>query len=701
MSAPQQISTELPESWRIPRELGFSVFPVLPRSKEPACKWKCYQAEHASLAAVELWAAQGKNVGIATGEVSRLLVLDLDSAEAIAEAERRGLPDTATVRTSKGLHVYFRHPGGTLGNRAGIFPGADIRGDGGYVVAPGSVHESGFVYQWENPPGLFELAPPPEWLLSLLRPPEKADSASPLPITRSTSAYADAALDGELAALRKASVGNRNDQLNKSTFALAQLVAGGVLNGSTVQDHLRATATAIGLDEAEIEATMTSAWTAGIEQPRAPEERNGRASRIQLGAPIELPADAPAKLLPLIDLTRWTQDDPPPREFAWGDWIPLLETTMLTGRGGIGKSLFEQMLFTCMTLGLPFLGMETRQGNALYITAEDNELELWRRQKAICASLGVPLSAVVGKLHLVSLAGEQDTALATFDDNHRLRVADRWRQVEATAEAFDIRYSAFDNATDMMAGDHNDIHEVAEFVNLLTGFAINCNGVAMILHHPNKAGDDWLGSVAWHNKVRSRLIIKGSDLDGDTDGRTIENPKANYGPSGGKIAFRWFQGAFTRDEDLPPNMAEEIAANVQASHDNAVFLTCLRERVRQRRPVSDNKASRTYAPLEFSQMAESKHIGKRRLEAALDRLYRNGTIKRGFLFREDGKDKIGLREVGAAEPADLAADHPLTPPADLRRVETPTPALSHPISKDISGAAHEAAAPSEIGRPVF
>ena len=54
-----------------------------------------------------------------------------------------------------------------------------------------------------------------------------------------------------------------------------------------------------------------------------------------------------------------------------------------------------------------------------------------------------------------------------------------------------------------------------------------------------------------------------------------------------------------------------------------------------------------------------------------------------------------VREVGAAEPADLPADVPLTPPADLRRVETPTPAHSHPISKDISGAANEAAAPPE------
>jgi hypothetical protein len=157
--------------------------------------------------------------------------------------------------------------------------------------------------------------------------------------------------------------------------------------------------------------------------------------------------DPPVAALPLIDLAHWTRQ-PPMREFAWGDWIPLRQTTMLTGKGGVGKSLLAQMLCTCIALGRPLLGMETRQSNSLYITAEDDADELWRRQWAICEALRVPLTAIAGKLHLVSLCGETDTALATFDANLKLQATERWRQVLATAEAHDIRFAAFDNATE-------------------------------------------------------------------------------------------------------------------------------------------------------------------------------------------------------------------------------------------------------------
>src|SRR5690606_8787179 len=89
------------------------------------------------------------------------------------------------------------------------------------------------------------------------------------------------------------------------------------------------------------------------------------------------------KLLPLADIATWI-GDPPARRSFWGDWLPANQATMLTGRGGIGKSLFEQCLFTAIALGRPFLGMETTQRNTLYVTCEDEEPELWRRQAAIC-----------------------------------------------------------------------------------------------------------------------------------------------------------------------------------------------------------------------------------------------------------------------------------------------------------------------------
>lgn len=238
----------LSDHWRIPFDLGFSVFPVPHGSKQPVIKWKAYQTVRASLEAVARWNATQSNVGIATGTVSGLVVLDLDSDAAIAEAERRGLPDTITVRTGKGRHVYFRHPGGTIGNRAGIFPGADIRGDGGYVVGAGSTHPSGSIYAWENPPGLFDLADAPAWLLDML------------------SAPTLVAIEANK--VRRAPTGTRNEQLNKSAFRLGQEVASGNVDPASARIALTGAANDAGLDSRETARTLASGLGAGKSNPK-------------------------------------------------------------------------------------------------------------------------------------------------------------------------------------------------------------------------------------------------------------------------------------------------------------------------------------------------------------------------------------------------------------------------------------------------
>ena len=196
MNAAEQEPPNTPTSdcptWLALYDMGFSLIPLKPREKTPLTGWRAYQNRRASRSDIEAWykATPNANIGIVTGAISGLVVLDLDSADAIAEAERRGLPDTLMVRSGKGRHVYFRHPGCRTTNRAGFLPGMDIRGDGGYIVGPGSIHPSGALYAWENPPGLFEIAEMPDWLIAALnaepatevarpelRPPSRASAA--------------------------------------------------------------------------------------------------------------------------------------------------------------------------------------------------------------------------------------------------------------------------------------------------------------------------------------------------------------------------------------------------------------------------------------------------------------------------------------------------------------------------------------------
>jgi putative DNA primase/helicase len=118
------------------------------------------------------------NIGIATGKVSGLVVLDVDprhsgneSLEQLEE-EHGSFPDTIEAITgSGGRHIFFAHPGTEVRNKAGFLPGLDIRGDGGYVIAPPSLHACGGMYEWElsSHPDQTPLAAIPEWLFELIQ----------------------------------------------------------------------------------------------------------------------------------------------------------------------------------------------------------------------------------------------------------------------------------------------------------------------------------------------------------------------------------------------------------------------------------------------------------------------------------------------------------------------------------------------------
>jgi hypothetical protein len=160
-------------------ERGWSVIPMRPRDKRPLLPWLEFQQRSATPEEVQSWfrSRPDANVGIVTGTVSGLVVLDIDAAHdgfsslARLELEHGALPRTVEAVTgSGGRHLYFAHPGGMVHNRAGIEPGIDLRGDGGCVVAPPSVHPNGRRYAWASArgPGEMPLAPLPLWLHALL-----------------------------------------------------------------------------------------------------------------------------------------------------------------------------------------------------------------------------------------------------------------------------------------------------------------------------------------------------------------------------------------------------------------------------------------------------------------------------------------------------------------------------------------------------
>jgi len=141
------------ERARALRQRGLSVFSVPLGSKIPTYTWKVFQTTLPSDDELVEMFAEPANIAIVTGAVSRLVVIDADSDEARRYIVRR-LPSTPwQTMTVRGQHFCYRHPGVPVPNRqllhcrtpAGIFP-IDVKGDGGYVLAPGSIHPSGHPY---------------------------------------------------------------------------------------------------------------------------------------------------------------------------------------------------------------------------------------------------------------------------------------------------------------------------------------------------------------------------------------------------------------------------------------------------------------------------------------------------------------------------------------------------------------------------
>jgi len=153
--------------------LGWNVIPLQPRDKKPLLpSWREWQTKKVTEDMVKTWWQKHSdaNVGILTGAISGIVVLDVDGEagrQSLAQIAK-GLPPTPISNTGKGSHYIYKHPGFEVRNFAGKLPGLDFRGDGGYIVAPPSIHPSGRQYEWVISPEDVELAPVPGWLLALL-----------------------------------------------------------------------------------------------------------------------------------------------------------------------------------------------------------------------------------------------------------------------------------------------------------------------------------------------------------------------------------------------------------------------------------------------------------------------------------------------------------------------------------------------------
>lgn len=386
-------------------------------------------------------------IGIPTGEASGFFVLDLDckngaqGLEWLAAHEAR-LPQTRRHRTrSGGVHLLFAMPAGrTIRNSASrVGPGVDVRGTGGYIIAPPS---DGY-----DVVDACTIAEAPAWLLDLIDPP--APQAQPVAPRQPSlprqsgdgTRYGLQALDNECQAILSAADGAKHDTLNRAAFSIGGLVAAGELAEGPALHALASALAGIASrckDYPAAQKTLGAAFRAGMAKPRQapapmirrtiveeympradePPPRDHAPDHWSAEPDPEPPApeidqvspDAPGTGLPLV----YFQDVEP--ALAGEDFLEgvLIRAAMSVfyGPSNCGKTFFACDLALHVAYGKPWNGREVTQGGVIYCAMEGahgirNRVTAWARHYGL---EGAPIPFAIIPVALNLQDPEADTS---------------------------------------------------------------------------------------------------------------------------------------------------------------------------------------------------------------------------------------------------------------------------------------------------
>lgn len=215
--------------------------------------------------------------------------------------------------------------------------------------------------------------------------------------------------------------------------------------------------------------------------------------------------------------------EPPEREWAINHWLGMGHVTLLAGAGGLGKTSVAQVLASCVSLGRDYLDNVPRARNVLMWAGEDDEAELWRRQRAIAQSLNVSLDHFEDRFTLISYDGE-DIELCSMKDG-AIAISPMVKTLTEQIGDYRAEVVILDNVARLYGCNENDRHQVTSFVAMLTKAAKPTGAGILLLGHPAKGPQsEYSGSTAWEGAVRSRLYL-GRSLPSD-DGAKPETDEA-------------------------------------------------------------------------------------------------------------------------------------------------------------------------------
>lgn len=423
---------------------GFPVFPCNPASKRPLTEADIdpvsgkqiegtggFKKASCDMQQIKAWWGKwpGAMIGIPMGARSGVWAIDPDAPKPPSNIDGRqnwaelkikngGHAHTHTHDTpGGGQHILFvYHPDKPITNREGGLAGLgiNVRGEGGYIIAPPSMAANGKRYEYAEPLDVFHFAEAPDWLYDLIltKPPiSKQAAARVQPPAHSTNRiashrhYAEAALRGERDDLAAMMIGNRNNKLNIAALKLGTLVAAGELSEGEVTEALYDAAIANGLvadhGQCAAMATINSGLSKGLQSPREIPEPKAKETLDN----DKQTSPGSAKTAPPVEIF-WHGIDYHRELRPWliKELIPQLGQGLASGQWGAGKTFAAVDLAASVMTAIPFAGREVcRRGGVLFIAAEGaNEIPI-RLQAVVDQKLRALVPPADGVLHTVDL----------------------------------------------------------------------------------------------------------------------------------------------------------------------------------------------------------------------------------------------------------------------------------------------------------